>query len=43
LSTAGQRLVEVAARKQGGTLQFTADVAGHAEHGALILYEVVEQ
>lgn len=43
LATSGRRLAEVAARIEGDTLAFTADVAGCKEHGAVMSYEVVRE
>ena len=40
LSTGGKRLAEVACRTTAGELAFTADVAGFADHGAVLCYEV---
>ena len=41
LSTSGKRLAEVASRKTGGELAFTADVAGCGEQGAVLCYEII--
>jgi hypothetical protein len=40
LATGGKRLAEVACRTTAGELTFTADVAGFADHGAVLCYEV---
>ncbi len=40
LSTAGRRLVEVPCRTTAGELNFTADVAGCGDHGAILCYEI---
>jgi hypothetical protein len=40
LSPGGRRVAEVPAKVEGGTLRFTADVAGNPAEGARMIYEV---